>query len=212
MRYIEFIKKHNVPEEIINVIKDKKVRAINKAHRSGDYVYDINNEYILKISFDKDKLLREKVVNDELENKLPLSKSILFIEKDNLYYYLKTKVIGTPLVNFINRPKQVIKLLKEAFILLQSVDTSNIKLINKDSVGDKLVHGDFCLPNILIHNKKVSGFIDVEAMGLGDPWIDYSWCIWSLEYNLKSIEYTEDLLKELDVEFNQELYNKYIEI
>ena len=212
MRYIEFIKKHNVPEEIINVIKDKKVRAINKAHRSGDYVYDINNEYILKISFDKDKLLREKVVNDELENKLPLSKSILFIENDNLYYYLKTKVIGTPLVNFINRPKQVIKLLKEAFILLQSVDTSNIKLINKDSVGDKLVHGDFCLPNIIIHNKKVSGFIDVEAMGLGDPWIDYSWCIWSLEYNLKSIEYTKDLLKELDVEFNHELYNKYIEI
>ena len=212
MRYIEFIKKHNVPEEIINVIKDKKVRAINKAHRSGDYVYDINNEYILKISLDKDKLLREKVVNDELENKLPLSRSILFIEKDNLYYYLKTKVIGTPLVNFINRPKQVIKLLKEAFILLQSVDTSNIKLINKDSVGDKLVHGDFCLPNIIIHNKKVSGFIDVEAMGLGDPWIDYSWCIWSLEYNLKSIEYTKDLLKELDVEFNQKLYNKYIKI
>ena len=212
MRFIEFRKKYKVPEEILTIIKDKKVRAINKAHRSGDYVYDINNEYILKISFDKDKLLREKVVNDELENKLPLSKSILFIEKDNLYYYLKTKVIGTPLVNFINKPKLVIKLLKEAFILLQSVDTSNIKLINKDSVGNKLVHGDFCLPNILIHNNKVSGFIDVEAMGIGDPWIDYSWCIWSLEYNLKSKEYTEDLLKELDIKFNQELYNKYIEI
>lgn len=180
MRFIEFRKKYKVPEEILTIIKDKKVRAINKAHRSGDYVYDINNEYILKISLDKDKLLREKVVNDELENKLPLSKSILFIEKDNLYYYLKTKVIGTPLVNFINKPKLVIKLLKEAFILLQSVDTSNIKLINKDSVGNKLVHGDFCLPNILIHNNKVSGFIDVEAMGIGDPWIDYSWCIWSL--------------------------------
>lgn len=212
MRFIEFRKKYKVPEEILTIIKDKKVRAINKAHRSGDYVYDINNEYILKISLDKDKLLREKVVNDELENKLPLSKSILFIEKDNLYYYLKTKVIGTPLVNFINKPKLVIKLLKEAFILLQSVDTSNIKLINKDSVGNKLVHGDFCLPNILIHNNKVSGFIDVEAMGIGDPWIDYSWCIWSLEYNLKSKEYTEDLLKELDIKFNQELYNKYIEI
>ena len=212
MRFIEFRKKYKVPEEILTIIKDKKVRAINKAHRSGDYVYDINNEYILKISLDKDKLLREKVVNDELENKLPLSKSILFIEKEKLYYYLKTKVIGTPLVNFINKPKLVIKLLKEAFILLQSVDTSNIKLINKDSVGNKLVHGDFCLPNILIHNNKVSGFIDVEAMGIGDPWIDYSWCIWSLEYNLKSKEYTEDLLKELDIKFNQELYNKYIEI
>ena len=102
MRFIEFRKKYNVPEEIIKLIKNKKIRAINKAHRSGDYVYDINNEYILKISLDKNKLLREKIVNDELRDKLPLSKSILFIEKDNIYYYLKTKVIGTPLVNYIS--------------------------------------------------------------------------------------------------------------
>lgn len=212
MRFKDFQKNNNVPEEILKIINNKKVRAINKAHTSGDYVFNINNEYILKISIDKDKLLREKIVNDELLNKLPLSKSIIFIEKEKFYYYLKTKVIGTPLVNFISKPKQVIKLLKEAFNLLQSVDTSNIKLINNDSVGDKLVHGDFCLPNILIYNKKVSGFIDVEAMGLGDPWIDYAWSIWSLEYNLKSKEYTKDLLKELGIEFNQELYNKYIEI
>ena len=79
MRFIEFRKKYNVPEEIIKLIKNKKIRAINKAHRSGDYVYDINNEYILKISLDKDKLLREKVVNDELENKLPLSKKIKWL-------------------------------------------------------------------------------------------------------------------------------------
>ena len=49
MRFIEFRKKYNVPEEIIKLIKNKKIRAINKAHRSGDYVYDINNEYIKNI-------------------------------------------------------------------------------------------------------------------------------------------------------------------
>ena len=212
MRFIEFRKKYNVPEEIIELIKDKKIRAINKAHRSGDYVYDINNKYILKISLDKDKLLREKIVNDELRDKLPLSKSILFIEKENIYYYLKTKVIGTSLVNYINNPKLVIKLIKEAFDIIHNIDISNIKILNKDSIGNKLVHGDFCLPNILIYKNKVSGFIDVEAMGLGDPWIDYSWCIWSFEYNLNTKEYTKELLTELNIEFNQELYNKYIEI
>mgnify|MGYP003309059917 CR=1 FL=1 len=68
-------------------------------------------------------------------------------------YYLKTKVIGTPLVNYINNPKLVIKLIKEAFDIIHNVDISNIKILNKDSVGNKLVHGDFCLPNILASDK-----------------------------------------------------------
>lgn len=212
MRFKEFLIKYKVPNEIIKLVGDKKVRAINKAHNSGDYVYDINNEYILKISKDKNKLLREKIVNDELYKKVPVSKSILFIENKEMYYYIKSKVIGTPLVNYIHNPRLVIKLLKEAIDILHSVNVKEINIRNNDSIGNKLVHGDFCLPNILIYNKKVSGFIDVEAMGLGDPWIDYSWCIWSFEYNLKSKEYTKDLLKELNIEFNEELYNKYIEI
>lgn len=69
-----------------------------------------------------------------------------------------------------------------------------IEFIKKHNVPEEIIN--------VIKDKIVSGFIDVEAMELGDHWIDYSWCIWSLEYNLKSIEYTKDLLKELDVEFN----------
>ena len=44
MRFKEFISKHQIPIEILNFTQNKKVRAVNKAHRSGDLVYNINNE------------------------------------------------------------------------------------------------------------------------------------------------------------------------
>ena len=33
-----------------------------------------------------------------------------------------------------------------------------------------LSHGDFCLPNIFLQNNQVSGFIDLDATGIGDKW------------------------------------------
>jgi len=49
---------------------------------------------------------------------------------------------------------------------------------------DTLIHGDYCLPNIILDNWKFSGFIDVDYCGVGDKHIDIYWAIWSLAYNL----------------------------
>ena len=75
---------------------------------------------------------------------------------------------------------------------------------------DTLIHGDFCLPNILVKDNKITGFIDLGDSGIGDPWFDYAWCIWSLEYNLKTNKYTQVLLDKLGIEFDREKYLKYI--
>ena len=210
MTFKEFNKKYKVPSEILLFINNKRIRSINKAHRSGDYIYDINNEYILKISKNKERLLKEKEVNDLFYNKLPVSKSILYIEDKEYSFYIKSKIKGTPLYKYINKPNLVIKLLKEAFDILHKVDVSDINIINYESEGNKLVHGDFCLPNILVYKNRISGFIDTEAMGLGDQNLDYYWCIWSFEYNLGSKDYTKELIKELNIKFNNEIYKKYI--
>ena len=57
--------------------------------------------------------------------------------------------------------------------------------------GDTLLHGDYCLPNILLDDWKFSGFIDLGYGGMGDRHIDILWGIWTLKYNLGTAEYTE---------------------
>lgn len=59
---------------------------------------------------------------------------------------------------------------------------------------DTLLHGDYCLPNIILKDKKLSGFIDVGNGGLGDRHIDLFWGLWSLQFNLKTHRWRERFL------------------
>lgn len=61
---------------------------------------------------------------------------------------------------------------------------------------DTFIHGDFCLPNIILDNWKFSTFIDVGLSGVGDKHIDLYWVLWSLNYNLKTDKYTDYFLEQ----------------
>ncbi len=52
--------------------------------------------------------------------------------------------------------------------------------------NDTLLHGDYCLPNILLEDWKFSGFIDVGRGGAGDRHVDIFWGVWTLFFNLKT--------------------------
>lgn len=56
---------------------------------------------------------------------------------------------------------------------------------------DALLHGDYCLPNIILNNWKFSGFIDLGNGGVGDRHIDLFWGAWSLAFNLKTDKYID---------------------
>lgn len=59
---------------------------------------------------------------------------------------------------------------------------------------DTLLHGDYCLPNIILNDWRFSGFIDLGNGGVGDRHLDLFWGIWSLWFNLKTDRYRERFL------------------
>ena len=62
-----------------------------------------------------------------------------------------------------------------------------LTLLNRDT----MIHGDYCLPNIILEDWRFSGFIDVGNGGIADRHIDILWGIWTLMYNLGTTRWTD---------------------
>lgn len=61
----------------------------------------------------------------------------------------------------------------------------------KDGV---LLHGDYCLPNIILKDWQLSAFIDLGNGGVGDRHVDLFWGVWTLFFNLGTDKYTSRFL------------------
>lgn len=57
--------------------------------------------------------------------------------------------------------------------------------------NDTLLHGDYCLPNIMLDNWHFGGFIDLDGAGVGDRHVDLFWGAWTLRFNLHTDRYRE---------------------
>jgi kanamycin kinase len=57
--------------------------------------------------------------------------------------------------------------------------------------NEVLLHGDFCLPNVIFRDWSLSGYIDLGAAGIGDRHIDLFWGAWTLNYNLGTDTYRD---------------------
>ena len=199
------------PKCINDLIKNRKIIEIKDFHRSGDKVYSIDNFYILKVSDNIERLNEEYKKDLWISNYISSPKPILFFIENMKAYYLREYLFGDNLCidKYINNPLLLIDILVEGCNLLHSIKPTDKKYILDDEY-ETLVHGDFCLPNILAVDGKLSGFIDLGDSGIGDPWRDYAWCIWSLEYNLNTKEYTPLLLEKLGILFDKNKYDMYI--
>lgn len=60
--------------------------------------------------------------------------------------------------------------------------------------SDTLIHGDFCLPNVMLDDWNFSGFIDVGNGGTGDKHVDLFWGAWSLGFNLEDYKFSTRFL------------------
>lgn len=201
------------PDNIKKIINNLTVTEILDCHRSGDSVFSIGDKYILKISENISRLEEEYNKDTWISKYISSPKPVQFIVESGKAFYIREYLPGDMLCleKYLRNPLLVIELLVEAINILHNVEVNDNKYII-DKNYNTLIHGDFCLPNILVKDNKVVGFIDLGDSGIGDPWRDYAWCIWSLEYNLKTNKYTKILLDKLGIEFNKEKYQYYIEL
>lgn len=77
--------------------------------------------------------------------------------------------------------------------------TPNQGLLMLDSlkssyVNDVFIHGDYCLPNIIMNDFEFSGIVDMDLSGMGDRHIDIVSGLRSLEINFKTKEYDDIFL------------------
>jgi len=201
------------PKEIKEIVGNINYKRDTNG-RSGDIVYIFEDKYVLKISDNKERIRREKEKMDYLNKcNIPGIKSILFLEDKDKSYNLMTYLKGHSLIDkkILNDPELLIDILVKVIKVLRSLDNLNCPFKSTDNIGNDFVHGDLCLPNIYVDdNYEFAGFIDLDNLGLGDKWYDYSWLLWSLSYNLKTDKYNKILLDKLNLEFNEEKYNEYI--
>ena len=187
--------------------------SVDDLGRSGDQVVLFEKRFILKISTDMERLSRERERIDWLSERIPSSRTVCFIQTADRAYYLRTYLDGDNLCakRFRENPALLIEMLCKAVALLRSLDDQHCPFASTDSEGDGFVHGDLCLPNVLVNDRnEIAGFIDLDNAGRGDPWYDYAWMLWSLSYNLKTSDYNAALLEALGIPYCEEKYNLYI--
>ena len=60
-----------------------------------------------------------------------------------------------------------------------------------DMRSEVLLHGDYCLPNVIFKGWDLSAFIDVGNGGVGDRHVDIFWGAWTLNFNLKTDKFRD---------------------
>lgn len=124
---------------------------------------------------------------------------------DSLSYFHRLPGTDCPCTNgleeMVSRAEENYRSGRAELSLLRYAGYTSVDAAYKDMIalfrgvsgyGERtLIHGDYCLPNLMLHQFERSGYIDVGYGGWGDPHYDLFWALWSLQFNLGSDRYAE---------------------
>ena len=146
------------------------------------------SDSVLKIQKKSAESEREVAAYRWLEGRLPVPKVLFHENKDGSSYLLMSRLKGRMLCNprILHNRNRLLKSAAAALKMVWAVDISDCPFLEegKDIKDPVLSHGDFCLPNILVDNKGITGFLDMGYCTIAERQADIDMCIESLEANL----------------------------
>ena len=163
----------------------------------------LSSKVIKYISDEKDWLLTEAVKGEDCTHYLEYPENLCDTIAEILYNLHSIDFTDCPIQN---RTKTYLEtahsnykngtydtsLFPDNWGYTSAEEAYNIILNNQHVLkNDTLIHGDYCLPNIMLDNFNFSGFIDLGNGGVSDKHIDIFWGAWTLYFNLKNKKYTE---------------------
>lgn len=183
---------------------------LEKEAKMTEYFYSkgLGAKVLNYISNDRDWLLTAAVIGDDCicEKYLTEPKRLCDTIAHELRKLHETDYIGCPVTD---RTAEYLTAAQENYLTgnydktqfpdsfgYRSADEAYDVLVKeKDALQSKvLLHGDYCLPNIILDNWKLSGLIDIGNGGVGDRHIDLFWGAWTLWFNLKTNKYHKRFL------------------
>jgi aminoglycoside phosphotransferase len=119
-----------------------------------------------------------------LQGRLPVPEVVGFFEAAGDDWLMTREVAGVPLYHRLVGwpPSHVARVLGGILRTIHMTDAADCPFGTRKR-GHVLVHGDYCLPNVLVTGGVLTGLIDVGQTGLGDPSQDLAAGVWSLQYN-----------------------------
>ena len=189
------IKLSDFPQQLHTYLTDACIYDTSSGENSQ--VLYSSHDYYIKIA-PKSSLEREAYVTDYLY-KQGIGRELLEYISADKDYMVTRPATGQDATHFLSQPEKLCRALASAMKYLHSLPTDNLPpspqmdFYNSDNTlkYDTFIHGDFCLPNIMLEDYTFKNFIDLGLVGAGDRHIDIFWCLWSLWFNLKTDRYTD---------------------
>jgi kanamycin kinase len=119
-----------------------------------------------------------------LEGRWPVPQPIGFFHEAGDDWLLTRAVAGVPMYDpaLAWEPPRVARTLGEILRGLHATEAEGCPFGVKKP-GNVLIHGDYCLPNVLVEEGRLSALVDVGGAGLGSPEVDLAAGVWTLQYN-----------------------------
>ncbi|HUY73197.1 MAG TPA: phosphotransferase [Candidatus Dormibacteraeota bacterium] len=126
----------------------------------------------------------ERARLDWLEGRWPVPEVVGLFHESGDAWLVTRELAGVPLfhASLGMEPSNAARLFGEILRGLHATDASGCPF-GVRARGNVLVHGDYCLPNVLVSAGRMTGIVDVGRAGLGRPDDDLAAGVWSLQYN-----------------------------